>query len=158
MNCGFKLQPSDRFCPNCGVKLGSDDFELINDEDFFLKYGIENLNKEYNLKVNKAVELIKKYFDPSEMSYNNFISTINDSNNVFYNNMEIAYNIIDLSSKPSLRIKNELDDKISTLNEIIDKLGDFIDELIIHLSDKSRNDVKNLTKELDDLIDSVKDY
>ena len=63
-----------------------------------------------------------------------------------------------MSSNPSVKIKNELDNKINTLNEIIDKLEDFIDELIIHIADESEKEVKNLTKELDDLIDSVKDY
>ena len=52
----------------------------------------------------------------------------------------------------------KLDSKIDTLNEIISKFEEFIDELIIHISDKSKKDVNNLTKELDDLINSVKDY
>ena len=158
--CGFKLQPSDKFCPNCGVKLGYSDFELIDDDDFFLKYKIkiENLSKEYDSKVNNAIELINKHFKPSERSFNNFISTINDSNNVFYNNVEVALSIIDLSDGASTKIKKELDDKIHTLNGIIDKLEEFIDELIINLSDRSKNEVENLTKELDSLIDSVKDY
>ena len=161
MNCGSKLDINDKFCSNCGVKVGeSDSFELIHDKDFFLKYKIriENLNKEYDIKVAKALELIKKEFEPSEMSYNNFISTINNSNNIFYNNVEVALNIIDLASKPSNRIKNELDVKIDTLNRIISKFEDFIDELIIHIADKSQKEVNDLTKELDDLIDSVKDY
>ena len=161
MNCGSKLDIEDKFCSNCGVKIGeSDSFELIDDKDFFLKYKlkIEKLNNEYDVKVAKALELVKKEFDPSEMSYNNFISTINNSNNVFYNNIEVALNIIDLASKPSNRIKKELDDKLDTLNEIISKLEDFIDELIIHISDKSKKEVNDLTKELDDLINSVKDY
>lgn len=159
-NCGYKLDLSDNFCPNCGVKLGNNVEEFIDDDDFFLKYKIkiERLNEEYDLKMGRAIELIKKHFEPSEMSYNNFISTINDSNNVFYNNVEVAMNIIELATRPSVRIKNELDGKISTLREIINKLEDFIDELIIHLSDKSKGEVENLTKELDDLINSVKDY
>ena len=159
-NCGFKLNVNDNFCPNCGVKVGGDNSEVINDDDFFLKYKIkiENLKDEYDLKVNKAIELIQKEFDPSEISYNDFISTLNNSNNIFYNNVEVALDIIELSSNPSVKIKNELDNKINTLNEIIDKLEDFIDELIIHIADESEKEVKNLTKELDDLIDSVKDY
>lgn len=161
MNCGSELEISDRFCPNCGIKVGhSEDFELIQDKDFFLKYKIriENLNREYDIKVAKALKLIKNEFDPSHISYNKFISTINNSNNVFYNNVEVAMNIIDLASKPSNRVKNELDNKINSLNMIIDKLEEFIDELIIHIADDSEKEVKNLTSELDDLINSVKDY
>ncbi|WP_346661647.1 hypothetical protein [uncultured Methanobrevibacter sp.] len=160
INCGFKLNIDDNFCPNCGVKVGEDNSEVIMDDDFFLKYKIkiENLKEEYDLKVSKAIELIKKEFGPSEISYNDFISTLNNSNNIFYNNVEVALDIIELSSNPSVKIKNELDNKINTLNEIIDKLEDFIDELIIHIAEGSEKEVKNLTKELDDLIDSVKDY
>ena len=160
INCGFKLNVDDNFCPNCGVKVGDDNSEVIMDDDFFLKYKIkiENLKEEYDLKVSKAIELIKKEFDPSEISYNDFISTLNNSNNIFYNNVEVALDIIELSSNPSVKIKNELDNKINTLNEIIDKLEDFIDELIIHIAEGSEKEVKNLTKGLDDLIDSVKDY
>ncbi len=160
INCGFKLNVDDNFCPNCGVKVGDDNSEVIMDDDFFLKYKIkiENLKEEYDLKVSKAIELIKKEFDPLEISYNDFISTLNNSNNIFYNNVEVALDIIELSSNPSVKIKNELDNKINTLNEIIDKLEDFIDELIIHIAEGSEKEVKNLTKELDDLIDSVKDY
>lgn len=161
MNCGNKLEISDNFCPNCGVKIGKrDDFKVIHDKDFFLKYKIkiENLNKEYDIKVAKALKLIKKEFDPSQISYNKFISTINNSNNIFYNNVEVARDIIDLSTEPSNKIKKELDDKINTLNMIIDKLGEFTDELIIHIADNSEKEVKNLTDELDDLINSVKNY
>ena len=160
IKCGFKLNVDDNFCPNCGVKVGEDNSEVIMDDDFFLKYKIkiENLKEEYDLKVSKAIELIKKEFDPLEISYNDFISTLNNSNNIFYNNVEVALDIVELSSNPSVKIKNELDNKINTLNEIIDKLEDFIDELIIHIANGSEKEVKNLTKELDDLIDSVKDY
>ncbi|WP_296893563.1 zinc ribbon domain-containing protein [uncultured Methanobrevibacter sp.] len=160
INCGSKLDPSDNFCPNCGVKLEEYDSMLINDDDFFLKYEIkiDSLNDEYEIKMNRAIELIKKQFGSSKTSYSNFISTINESNNVFYNNVEVARDIIRLSDKPSLKIKNELDNKIDTLNSIIDKLEEFIDELIIHSASETEKDVENLTKELDDLINSVKDY
>ena len=160
INCGSKLDPSDNFCPNCGVKLEEYDSMLINDDDFFLKYEIkiDSLNDEYEIKMNRAIELIKKQFGSSKTSYSNFISTINESNNVFYNNVEVARDIIRLSDKPSLKIKNELDNKIDTLNSIIDKLEEFIDELIIHSASETEKDVENLTKELDDLMNSVKDY
>lgn len=161
MNCGNRLEISDNFCPNCGVKVGKgDDFRVIHDKDFFLKYKIklDNLNREYDMRVAKALKLIRKEFDPSQISYNRFISTINNSNNIFYNNVEVARNIIDLSDRPSNKIKKELDNKICTLNMIIDKFEDFTDELVIHMADNSKKKVKDVTKELDDLINSVKDY
>ena len=66
--------------------------------------------------------------------------------------------IIDLANEPSNRVKKELDNKIDNLNRIIGMLEKVTDELIIHISDNSQKKVKNLTKELDDLINSVKDY
>lgn len=160
INCGFKLDINDNFCPECGFKIGDSDSEIIQDNDFFLKYNIkiENLKQDYDLKVNKAIDLIRKQFDSSDISYANFISTINNSNNIFYNNIEVAQDIIKLSSEPSVKIQNELDNKLKTLNSIIDKLEEFIDELIIHMADESEKEVEDLTRELDDLIDSVKDY
>lgn len=161
MNCGNKLEASDNFCSNCGVKVGkAERFKIIHDKDFFLKYKIkiENLNREYDMKVAKALKLINREFDPSQTSYQRFISSINNTNNVFYSNVEVAMNIIDLSSQPSNKIKKELDDKIDTLKKIIDKLTDFTDELVIHIASNSEREVRDITKELDDLIDSVKDY
>lgn len=161
INCGNKLGASDNFCPYCGVKVAkANDFKVIHDKDFFLKYKIriENLDKEYDVKVAKALKLINKEFDPSQTSYHKFISSINSSNNIFYSNVEVAMSIIDLSDRPSNKIKNELDDKILTLKKIIDKLGEFTDELVIHIADNSKKKVNDLTKELDDLIDSVKEY
>ena len=86
MNCGNKLEMSDKFCPNCGFKVGkSEDFKIIHDKDFFLKYKlkIENLNKEYDVKVAKALKLVKKEFDPSKNSYKKFISIINNSKYIY---------------------------------------------------------------------------
>lgn len=57
-----------------------------------------------------------------------------------------------------MKIKEELDNKINLLTEIIGKLKNLIDEIIISLSDKDKSQVENLNKELNDLINSVKDY
>ncbi len=160
-NCGFKLKPRDKFCPNCGVKVGIADYsKIIDDKDFFLRYElkIDDLRKEYDSKVGNAIELVKKLFDSSEIKYMEFMSTINESNNVFYKNVEISLDIIRLSSKASVKIKEELDNKINLLTEIIGKLKNLIDEIIISLSDKDKSQVENLNKELNDLINSVKDY
>ena len=67
--------------------------------------------------------------------------------------------MLELSSNNSSKIKNELDLKFKTLSDIIKKMDDLIDELIIHLSNKeSEDEIKKLSEEMDDLINSVKDY
>lgn len=161
MECGAKLGPDDKFCSNCGTKLKlEDNSQFVHDKDFFLKYKIriEDLSNEYDLKMAKAIELIKKQFDPSENSYSKFMAMVNDTNNVFYNNVEVTLDIMNLASKPSFKIKSEIENKINVLNGIIDKLEDLIDELIIRLADKNKGELDDLSEELTDLINSVKEY
>ena len=57
-------------------------------------------------------------------------------------------------------VEGELENKIRTLNTFVDKMEDLIDELVIHLSSNKKDDedINNLFKDMDDLINSVKDY
>ena len=50
------------------------------------------------------------------------MAMVNDTNNVFYNNVEVTLDIMNLASKPSFKIKSEIENKINVLNGIIDKL------------------------------------
>ena len=57
--------------------------------------------------------------------------------------------------------KKVLKEKISTLQSIVAKMNDLQSELIISISngdDGSNEEIDNLIKEMNDLIDSVKDY
>ena len=57
-------------------------------------------------------------------------------------------------------IERELKNKLVTLNSFIDKMEDLINELVIQISSNKYDDedINGLFKEMDDLIDSVKDY
>jgi hypothetical protein len=57
-------------------------------------------------------------------------------------------------------INREIENKIRTLETFVDKMEDLINELVIQLSsnEKDNDDINNLFKDMDDLIDSVKDY
>ena len=61
---------------------------------------------------------------------------------------------------PSEKVIKELEEKIKDLETIIEKLNDLINELIISSKDskKSDDEIQNLFKDMDDLIDSVKKY
>ena len=57
-------------------------------------------------------------------------------------------------------VKKEIENKLATLQTFIDKMDDLINELIIQISSNKddNTDINNLFKDMDDLIDSVKDY
>lgn len=78
----------------------------------------------------------------------------------FYKEAESAYDIVELIDSPSEKVINELKEKITVLETIIEKLNDLINELIISSKDskKSDDEIQNLFKDMDDLIDSVKKY
>ncbi len=79
---------------------------------------------------------------------------------VFYKEAESAYDIVELIDSPSEKVIKELEEKIKDLETIIEKLNDLINELIISSKDskKSDDEIQNLFKDMDDLIDSVKKY
>jgi hypothetical protein len=57
-------------------------------------------------------------------------------------------------------IVKEMEAKLKTLQTFVDKMEDLTNELIIHLSsnEKDNDDINCLFNDMDDLIDSVKDY
>ena len=65
---------------------------------------------------------------------------------------------IDVNENPI--VAKEMESKIGTLEKFIDKMEDLINELIIHLSSnkKDNDDVDSLFNDMDELIDSVKNY
>jgi hypothetical protein len=68
--------------------------------------------------------------------------------------------MIELDDGSNTVVRKELEVKIKTLNTFIDKMEELINELVIQLSSnkKDNDDINDLFKDMDDLIDSVKDY
>ena len=62
-NCGFKLNVNDNFCPNCGVKVGGDNSEVINDDDFFLKYKIKQMKSKNVISFDYLCQSVCKLFE-----------------------------------------------------------------------------------------------
>lgn len=163
MNCGAKLNPNDHFCGVCGVKVGEIKRKVtVEVKDNFPQYKakLNELKEEYELKEGRAKELIGKLFDTSKMSYNSFNSSLNNCNKLFYEQLGIAFNIIELASSESQKLEEELKNKIVMLNSIIDKLNDLIDELIIHISSNKDNtdEINAVFDDMEKLIDSVRFY
>ena len=154
--CGAKLEPNQNFCIQCGKQV----FHVEEIKEITpSKYDeiIDNLEKDYDLKQRRAKELVEKLFDPNHMAYNKFSSSINKSNQLFANQLEVTRKMVELDTDNNELVEKEIDGKIKTLETFVDKMEDLINELVIHLSsnEKDNEDINNL---FNDLIHSVKDY
>ena len=94
------------------------------------------------------------------MSYQKFELAIEKSNDLFDNQLSVARKMMELDDGTNPVIERELKNKLVTLNSFIDKMEDLINELVIQISSNKYDDedINGLFKEMDDLIDSVKDY
>ncbi len=181
--CGFKLFPEDHFCPNCGKKLDEADVKPNNTFNTttsnttsttttttsnttsknysYYKNQVEELKKTYETKEEKVLELLEKKFPNGQMTYGRFRGEVDVCRVNFFKEAEAAENMINLSDGYSEKIADALKEKISTLQSIVAKMNDLQSELIISISngdDGSNEEIDNLIKEMNDLIDSVKDY
>ena len=185
--CGFKLFPEDHFCPNCGKKLDEFDEKPNNNfstatsnttsttsstaattatsassQNYsYYKKQVEELKKTYETKEEKVLELLEKKFPNGQMTYGRFRGEVDVCRVNFFKEAEAAENMINLSDGYSEKIAEALIEKISTLQSIVAKMNDLQSELIISISngdDGSDEEIDNLIKEMNDLIDSVKDY
>ena len=181
--CGFKLFPEDHFCPNCGKKLDEADVKPNNTFNTttsnttsttttttsnttsknysYYKKQVEDLKKTYETKEEKVLELLEKKFPNGQMTYGRFRGEVDVCRVNFFKEAEAAENMINLSDGYSEKIAEALKEKISTLQSIVAKMNDLQSELIISISngdDGSNEEIDNLIKEMNDLIDSVKDY
>lgn len=162
MYCGAKLNHGDHFCGKCGVKVGETDKVERTIKEIFPQYktSLIELKQEFEFKESKAKELIEKLFDTSKISYSKFNSSLTSLDKLFHEQYDIARNILDLSSRESEKIENELKNKFDLLESIIGKLNDLIDELVINLSSSKDNtdEIHAVFDDMDELINSVKYY
>lgn len=152
------MEENQHFCTQCGKKVIGNDKPS---RDVLSKYSakIEELEEEYDSKQAKAMELVNKLFDPTHMSYGRFSSSITKSNQLFYNQLQIAKRMVEMDNH-NLVVEHEIESKIATLQKFIDKMDDLSSELVIQYSSNKEDEeeIHNLFDAMDDLIDSVKDY
>ena len=183
--CGFKLFPDDHFCPNCGAKLddvvkdkkttapkdtpkntyssstSTNKTATIKQDYTIFKNRVRSLRETYETKEAKVMELLEKKFPAGQISYYRFKDEVDNCRVSFFKEADSAQNMIDLSDEYSDKIASEIKKKKKTLESIIGKLNDLQSELIISISnadDDGDEEIKNLIDEMNDLIDSVKDY
>ena len=156
--CGAKIEQNQHFCIQCGKEIYHDPKEEVVKVPSKYKPEIDKIEEEYNSKQEKATELVEKLFDPTHMSYSKFTNAIKRSNQLFANQLKITQRMMELDSNDV--VDGEIENKINTLNAFVDKMEELINELVIQLSsNKEDNDELNsLFNDMDDLIDSVKDY
>lgn len=157
--CGAKIDFGQNFCSECGRPVYKKEVEVKKVPSEY-EAKISELENEYDIKQGKAKELVEKIFDPNHMAYERFTSSITKSNNLFSTQIDIAKKMAEMDINENPFVEKELDNKLVTLQAFIDKMEDLISELIIHMSSNKEdtNDINNLFNDMDDLIDSVKDY
>ena len=119
---------------------------------------LEELDFKFRLKDKNARELIEKRFEPPQITYTRFITGVDKSKKLFEKNMDSAMTMIKLADTYSPRIAGEVESKISILRSIITKLDDLSNELILNEDLAQSGEVDNLIDDMDNLINSVKDY
>lgn len=119
-----------------------------------------NLKVLFDVKEGVVKDLIAKRFEPPQITYDKFITMVDSCHKLFYNQFDSAMNIIKLAAEESPRIKQELESKITNMKTIIDQIEDLTNELVINISseDQSDSDVQVLLDDMENLIESVKEY
>lgn len=157
--CGAKLVPDQHFCSQCGKEVYREKPSQVKIPSVY-EEEILKIEQNYNSKQSKANELLNELFDPDHMSYQKFNQAIKKSNSLFDNQLTVTKKMLELDDGNNLVVQREIKNKILTLNTFIDKMEDLINELVIQLSSRKDDDedINKLFNDMDDLIDSVKDY
>ncbi|WP_405295993.1 hypothetical protein [Methanobrevibacter sp.] len=121
---------------------------------------IHDLNVLFDVKEKVVRELIQKRFEPPQITFDKFISAIDNCHKLFYAQSDAALNIINMAVEDTPRVENEIRNKIYAMKKIINQIEELTNELVINISssDESDQEVKNLLEDMENLVDSVKDY
>lgn len=121
---------------------------------------INDLSNEFKTKESRVSQLIEKRFKTSELTYNKFKAVVASAHENFYIQRDSALEIIDLSSHKNEKLDSELAKRIEAMKSILAKIEQLIEALVIDSkeSKESEEDLKVLVEDMEELIDSVKDY
>lgn len=118
-------------------------------------YDLEHL---YKLKEEMAIDLIEKRFLSNSLTYDKFITVIESSRTAFYQEFNAILTITKVTDENNDKINVKLANGIATLKKIIEKLDELTNELVINLNSSQDEEITNLLEDMENLIDSVKDY
>lgn len=121
---------------------------------------VNNLKVVFDVKEKVVCELIEKRFTPPQLTYDKFMATVKSCNRIFYSQADACSNIMELANEDTPRIRQELNNKINIMKRIINQIEDLTNELVININSdsNSKDEVNVLLEDMEDLIDSVKDY
>lgn len=121
---------------------------------------INTLKLVFDIKEKSVRELIYKRFTPPQITYDKFIAVVDSSHKLFYHQMDAANNIVNMAAEDTPRVQKEIENKITAMKTIIDRIENLTNELVINMSNEnnSNQDVENLLNDMENLIDSVKEY
>ncbi len=165
----LKKSTSKRITGKTKQKIQSSQVDKTEEQKFEQKsiyslkeYGreISNLKVAFEVKEKVVRNLIEKRFAPPQLTYDKFISTVDSCHKIFNAQAESCSNIISLAGEDTPRIRQELNSKINIMKRIINQIEDLTNELVINISSdsQSKDEVNVLLEDMEDLIDSVKDY
>lgn len=118
-----------------------------------------NLKVLFDVKEGSVKDLIEKKFEPPQITYDKFISLVDNSHSVFYKQYDAVIEITQFASEDNEDVRNELNLKIQYMKDIINYIEDLTNELVLNINDNDSNEeVKDLLEEMENLVDSVKEY
>lgn len=138
----------------------NNNYSSINPKFIEYERQILKIKQEFSYKKIKATELIEKRFAPPQITYDKFISTVENVDKVFMSESETALDMIRYSNEYSEDMDAQIKIRIKTLKLFSKQIDDLTKELLINMSNDSNSDetIKNLIDQMDNLIDSVKEY
>lgn len=128
----------------------------------FIKYEkkIIELKEEFTNKRIKVEILIEKRFAPPQLTYDKFMSTVENAERAFMSEYDTAIDLVRYSDEYSQDMEEQIRARIKTLKILIKQLDNLTTELLDNLSkdDNSDDEIKRIIEEMDRLIDSVSQY
>ena len=121
---------------------------------------VNNLKVLFDVKEQVVRDLIKRRFEPPQITYDKFIAMIDSCHKLFYEQADSTLSIVDLAVEDTPRIEEEIQNRIGVMKSIINQIEELTNELVININsdDESQEEVKNLIDDMENLIESVKEY
>lgn len=118
---------------------------------------VNGLKKEFDEKEIKTRELIRAKFAPPQLTYDRFITVVDNCSKIFNEHYASCVNLINFASEDSKKVEDEIESKMDVLKTLIAKLDELSGELAISMS-KKNDDIDVVLNDMEDLISSIDDY